>query len=104
MDRFAHYAWPFFDPHHAKLAAEADAWARENLGHAHGEDADAICKRLVRDLGCAGYLNHAVTDAHDVRELDYLRCGIDVARRAGLEKAAVLNCLSLEDLLKTLKR
>jgi acyl-CoA dehydrogenase len=73
VDRFAHYAWPFFDARHAKLAAEADAWARENLGHAHGEDADAICKRVVRDLGCAGYLNHAVTDAHDVRSIAVLR-------------------------------
>ena len=69
MDRFAHYAWPFFEPRHAKLAAEADAWARENLGHAHGDNPDAICKRLVQDLGCAGYLNHAVTDAHDVRSI-----------------------------------
>ena len=56
MDRFAHYGWPFFDERHAKLAREAEAWARENLAHAHGEDADAICKRLVQDLGCAGYL------------------------------------------------
>ena len=41
---------------HAKLAREADAWARDNLAHAHGEDADAICRALVQDLGCAGYL------------------------------------------------
>src|SRR5436305_844494 len=73
MDRFAHYAWPFFDARHAKLAAEADAWARENLAHAHGDNADAICKRLVQDLGCAGYLDHAVTDAHDVRSIALLR-------------------------------
>jgi acyl-CoA dehydrogenase len=73
MDRFTHYAWPFFEPRHAKLAAEADGWARENLAHAHGEDADRICKRLVQDLGCAGYLNHAVTDAHDVRSIALLR-------------------------------
>ena len=68
-----HYSWPFFEPRHAKLAAEADGWARENLAHAHGEDADRICKRLVQDLGCAGYLNHAVTDAHDVRSIALLR-------------------------------
>jgi acyl-CoA dehydrogenase len=73
MNRFDHYAWPFFEPRHAKLAAEADAWARENLSHAHGDDADRICKRLVQDLGCAGYLNHAVTDAHDVRSIALLR-------------------------------
>jgi acyl-CoA dehydrogenase len=73
MDRFAHYAWPFFEPRHAKLAAEADAWARENLGHAHGDDADAICKRLVQDLGCAGYLNHSATESPDVRSIALLR-------------------------------
>jgi len=73
MDRFAHYSWPFFEPGHAKLAAQADAWARENLAHAHGDNADAICKRLVHDLGCAGYLNHAVTETHDVRSIALLR-------------------------------
>ena len=73
MDRFAHYGWPFFEPRHAALARQAEDWAKENLAHAHGDDADAICKRLVLDLGCAGYLNHAVTDAHDVRSIALLR-------------------------------
>src|SRR2546421_4390900 len=73
MDRFAHYAWPFFEPRHAKLAAEADAWARENLAHAHGKDADAICKRLVQDLGCAGLLKHAVGEKVDVRSVALVR-------------------------------
>jgi acyl-CoA dehydrogenase len=73
MDRFAHYGWPFFEERHAKLAAQADSWARESLAHAHGDDADAICKRLVQDLGCAGYLKHAVTDTHDVRSIAILR-------------------------------
>jgi acyl-CoA dehydrogenase len=73
MDRFAHYGWPFFEPRHAKLAAEADGWARDNLVHAQGDDADRICKRLVQDLGCAGYLAHAVTETHDVRSIALLR-------------------------------
>jgi alkylation response protein AidB-like acyl-CoA dehydrogenase len=73
MDRFAHYGWPFFEERHAKLAAQAEAWARDNLAHAHGDDADAICKRLVQDLGCAGYLNYAVTDAPDVRSIALVR-------------------------------
>lgn len=73
MDRFAHYAWPFFDARHDSLAREADAWARENLGHAHGEDADAICRRLVQDLGCAGYLSYAATENADVRSIALLR-------------------------------
>jgi len=73
MDRFAHYAWPFFEPRHAKLAAQAEAFARDNLSFAHGDDADAICRRLVQDLGCAGYLHHCVCEAPDVRSIALLR-------------------------------
>jgi acyl-CoA dehydrogenase len=73
MDRFAHYGWPFFEERHRKLAAEAESWAKANLAHAHGEDADRICKRLVQDLGCAGYLNHCVAEQHDVRSIAVLR-------------------------------
>jgi len=73
VDRFAHYGWPFFEPRHEKLAREAEAWARENLAHAHGEDADSICRRLVQDLGCAGYLSYAVNEQVDVRSVALLR-------------------------------
>jgi acyl-CoA dehydrogenase len=73
LDRFAHYAWPFFEPRHAALAQQADAYARENLAFASGEDADAICRRLVADLGCAGYLHHCVCEAPDVRSIALLR-------------------------------
>jgi len=73
MDRFAHLQWPFLDETHRKLAHEADAWAQEHLGRAHGEDADGICRRLVQDLGCAGYLHHCVAEAPDVRSIALLR-------------------------------
>ncbi len=73
MDRLAHYGWPFFEPRHAKLALEADAWAQGNLAFAHGADADAVCRRLVQDLGCAGYLHHCVADSPDVRSIALLR-------------------------------
>ena len=73
MDRFAHYGWPFFEARHAALAREAEAWAIENLAHAHGEDADAICRRLVADLGCAGFLHRCVSDKPDVRSIAILR-------------------------------
>ena len=73
MDRFLHYQWPFFEERHAKLAAQAESWTRDNLGYAHGDDADAICKRLVQDLGCAGYLHYAVSEAPDVRSVALLR-------------------------------
>jgi alkylation response protein AidB-like acyl-CoA dehydrogenase len=73
MERFAHYGWPFFEPRHGELARQAEAWAKESLGHAHGADADAICRRLVQDLGCAGYLHHCVSEKPDVRSIALLR-------------------------------
>jgi len=82
MDRFAHLRWPFFGPDHASLAAEADRWAA-GLHWAHDEDAsaprgaeaDATCRRLVRELGAAGYLRYCVPggDAFDVRAIALLR-------------------------------
>jgi acyl-CoA dehydrogenase len=43
------------------------------LAHAHGEDADAICKRLVQDLGCAGLLRQCVSERPDVRSIALVR-------------------------------
>jgi acyl-CoA dehydrogenase len=43
--------WPFFEPQHRAFAAELDAWAGANLGHAHGHEraeVDATCRSLVR--------------------------------------------------------
>ncbi len=73
MDRLVHYGWPFFENKHRKLAAEAEAWAKDSLAHAHGEDADRICRRLVQDLGCAGLLRHCVSETPDVRSIAVLR-------------------------------
>ena len=73
MDRFAHYGWPFFDPQHAALAAEVERWASGSLGYAHGEDADAVCRRLVQDLGCAGFLHRSVSETPDVRAIALMR-------------------------------
>jgi alkylation response protein AidB-like acyl-CoA dehydrogenase len=73
MDRFAHYEWPFLEEKHRKLAGEAEGWAQASLAHAHGADADAICRRLVQDLGCAGFLHHCVSEKPDVRSIALLR-------------------------------
>jgi alkylation response protein AidB-like acyl-CoA dehydrogenase len=75
MNRFAHYDWPFLEERHATLAREADAWAAANLGGAHGEDTDALCRRLVQALGAAGYLRYCApgTDHFDVRAIALLR-------------------------------
>jgi acyl-CoA dehydrogenase len=73
MDRFGNYDWPFFEPRHPELAREADAWASKNLDYAHGEDADLVCRRLVKELGKAGYLKHCATTQPDVRSIAVLR-------------------------------
>jgi DNA polymerase (family 10) len=44
------------------------------------------------------------TDAHSTREFGLVRYGIDQARRAGLQKTDVLNCLPLITLLDLFKR
>ena len=73
MDRFAHLQWPFFDPPHAALSRGVDTWACASLEHAHGEDADAICRKLVKDLGQAGYLQYCVNQNPDVRSIALIR-------------------------------
>jgi len=73
MDRFAHYGWPFFEERHQGLARQAEQFARDSLGYAHGEDADAICRRLVQDLGCSGFLNIFSSENREVRSIAILR-------------------------------
>jgi acyl-CoA dehydrogenase len=73
MDRFAHLQWPFLDPLHATLSRAVDTWASAHLEHAHGDDADAICRRLVKDLGQAGYLKYCVNENPDVRSIALIR-------------------------------
>jgi acyl-CoA dehydrogenase len=52
--------WPFFEDRHRALAAAADAWAMQHVADAHGPDVDAQCRAMVRALGAAGWLAHAV--------------------------------------------
>jgi acyl-CoA dehydrogenase len=75
MDRFAHLEWPFFEARHAELAREAERWAASSLGDAHGGDEDAVCRRLVKDLGAAGFLSYCAPEdsRFDVRSLALLR-------------------------------
>jgi acyl-CoA dehydrogenase len=71
-----HLAWPFFDDKHRALARELDAWCSAHLQHAHGDDVDTECKSLVKALGAAGWLNHAVAgegEAIDTRAICLLR-------------------------------
>lgn len=82
--------WPFFEPRHAALERELDAWAAEHVRDAHGSDTDAQCRSLVRALGDAGWLRHAIggtayggaLDAIDTRAICLVR--ETLARHNGL--------------------
>ncbi len=52
--------WPFLEARHRDLVTGLDAWAAAHVGGAHGKDVDAECRALVRALGQAGWLQHAV--------------------------------------------
>ena len=52
--------WPFFTPEHAQLENDLDAWAAQHVAGPHDKDVDAACRKLVRLLGDAGWLQHAV--------------------------------------------
>ena len=70
MERLDHLDWPFFEARHGELARELDAWAAANLDPAHGDDVDAACRHLVKQLGDAGWLRHAVGGAAHGGALD----------------------------------
>ena len=73
--------WPFFEQRHAALARELDAWATQHISQEHASDVDAACRHLVRQLGDAGWLKHAVggvahgghADAIDTRAICLIR-------------------------------
>ncbi|MFO1220121.1 MAG: acyl-CoA dehydrogenase family protein [Burkholderiaceae bacterium] len=90
MSDTAYLEWPFFEPRHRELARSLEAWAAEHAAHAHGSDADAVCKGLVRALGAGGWLRHAVGgtahggagEAIDTRAICLIR--ETLARHSGL--------------------
>jgi acyl-CoA dehydrogenase len=77
-------AWPFFEPHHRELARTLDAWAAQHVAGMHGDDVDATCRALVRELGAGGWLQHAVSrgGAIDTRSICLIR--ETLARHNGL--------------------
>ncbi len=74
--------WPFFEDKHRALGRELDAWAAQHVPLDHGPDVDAQCKSLVRALGGAGWLRHAVGDTIDTRAICLIR--ETLARHSGL--------------------
>lgn len=82
--------WPFFDDKHGELAKALDVWAAQHISDHHGADVDAECRALVRSLGQAGWLRHAVggknvggvADTIDTRAICLIR--ETLARHSGL--------------------
>jgi acyl-CoA dehydrogenase len=86
--------WPFFEPHHKRLALDLDIWAADVLPaivrhEGVHQDVDATCKALVKALGTGGWLRYCVPIAYggvhdvlDVRSLCIIR--ETLARHSGL--------------------
>ena len=64
-------------------------------------DLSDINAKAARQMGVRLSIN---SDAHDAQQLLTMKYGVNVARRAWLEKKDVLNALSLKELLSVLKR
>lgn len=62
-------AWPFFEERHRAWAERLDAWCAENLPVDHSE-VDGACRKLVSELGKAGFLAASAVDPEDPRPLD----------------------------------
>ena len=63
-------------------------------------DLNDINARAAKEMGVKMSIN---TDAHDASQLLAMKYGVNVARRAWLEKKDLLNAMSLQELLKALK-
>jgi DNA polymerase (family 10) len=85
-----------FDLDEVLHAARDHGVAVELNAHPHRLDLRDSQLIRARELGIPVVIS---TDAHHTRDLDFLRYGIEQARRAGLEPRHVLNTRPLEDLL-----
>ncbi|MBI3711930.1 MAG: acyl-CoA dehydrogenase family protein [Burkholderiales bacterium] len=82
--------WPFFADQHRQLQAELDTWAKQHISETHSKDVDQDCRDLVKLLGNAGWLKHAIggkifganEDKIDTRAICLLR--ETLARYSGL--------------------
>lgn len=83
-----------------KAAAERGCCLEVNAQPKRLDLSDADC-RLAKELGVKVAIS---TDAHSSTNLDYMRFGVDQARRGWLEADDVINTRSLKALLKLLAR
>jgi len=94
------------DPYEIDMAAVLEAAAKSGTAmeinaYPSRLDLNDIWSRMAKDLGVRLAIN---TDAHDVEQMKVMRYGINVARRAWLEKKDVLNAMSLQELKKVLDK
>lgn len=90
MSNTSHLNWPFFNEEHRQLQTQLDHWASEHIHQTHGKDVDQECRDLVKQLGEAGWLKHAIggkafganQDVIDTRAICILR--ETLARYSGL--------------------
>jgi acyl-CoA dehydrogenase len=86
----SYLTWPFFEARHRELEQALDDWAAAHIAQHHEHDVDAACRDLVRRLGEAGWLRHAVggtahggaLDVIDTRGICLIR--ETLARHSGL--------------------
>ena len=63
-----------------------------------------ISAENARIVASAGVMIAISTDSHSTKEFGLIRCGIDQARRAGLEKASILNCRTWQEMQPLFRR
>jgi len=93
------------EPYNLDLQAVLEAAARtgtalEINAYPGRLDLNDINARAAKDMGVRMSIN---TDAHDPKMLLNMKYGVNVARRAWLEKKDLLNAMSLQELMNTLK-
>ena len=94
------------EPYEVDMQAILETAARTNTAleinsHPSRLDLNDINAKAAREMGVKICIN---SDAHDAEQLLTMKYGVNVARRAWLEKKDVLNALSLKELLSELKR
>ncbi|MDD1748991.1 MAG: DNA polymerase/3'-5' exonuclease PolX, partial [Methanothrix sp.] len=94
------------EPYEMDMQAVLEAAARTNTAleinsYPSRLDLSDVNARAAKEMGVRMSIN---SDAHDPEQLQTMKYGVNVARRAWLEKKDVLNALSLKELLSELKR
>jgi DNA polymerase (family 10) len=64
-------------------------------------DLDWRWHRRALELGCTMSIN---PDAHAISEIGFVRWGVEMARKGGVPKSRVLNCMDLPSLTRFLAR